>query len=144
MGKFTKPPRLSVKAQWPRTGSVYEESMRYKCQAIEGHPQTDLQTVPFRDRSVFGGCSLERASTQCPGYHLASFLSLAHSLSGNATPLRKLQFSVWTPSDCQVPSQVGSSHEFNRVPSWMHPTCGHYHHNEYLRRGTSPHPIQRR
>jgi hypothetical protein len=94
--------------------------------SYRGPPTDRPPDRPFRGRSVYGRCSLERASTQCPVYHLASFLSLAHSLSGNVTPLQKLQFSVWTPSDCQVPSQVGSSHEFNRVLSWMHPRCGHF------------------
>jgi hypothetical protein len=97
---------------------------------------------PDRGRSVYGGCSLERASTQSPVYHLASFLSLLHSLSGRSAPFAEIAiYGVRKPSDCQVPSQVGSSHEFDRVLSWMHPRCGR------LRRVSSqryvPRPIQR-
>jgi hypothetical protein len=99
---------------------------------------------PDRGRSVSGGCSLERANTQYPVYHLASSLCLDHSMSGKATPFAaNANLFVRTPLYCQTSSQVGSSHEFDRVLSWMHPRCGRYRHNEYLRRGTSPHPIQR-
>jgi hypothetical protein len=35
-------------------------------------------------------------------------------------------YGVQKPSDCQVPSQVGSSHEFNRDQSWMLPRCGRF------------------
>jgi hypothetical protein len=103
---------------------------------------------------------LEMASTQIPVCHLASFLCLDHSLGGNATPLQKLQIGAWTPSYCQTSSQVGTSLEFNRVLSWMHPRCGRFRVNGYvccirqpfpnlsrnlsLRAGFLPHLIQRR
>jgi hypothetical protein len=108
-----------------------------------GPPTDRPPDRPDKGRSVFGGCSLERASTQSPVCQLASSLVLDHSLSGNATPLQKLQSKVWTPSYCQASPQAGSSQEFNRVLSWMHPTCGRYRLNEYLRRGTSQHQTQR-
>jgi hypothetical protein len=91
---------------------------------------------------------------------LASSLCLGHSLNGNATPLQKLQIKVRTPLNCQASSQAGSSLEFNRVLSWMHPRCGRFRVNGSvcdklppfpnlscnlsMRAGLLPHPIQRR
>jgi hypothetical protein len=83
-----------------------------------GPPTDRPPDRPDRGRSVYGGCSLERASTQSPVFHLASSLSLAHSLSGKSTPFAEIALKgVRKPSDCQVPSQDGSSHEFDRVLS---------------------------
>jgi hypothetical protein len=106
---------------------------------------------PDRGRSVYGGCSQERVSTRYPVHQLASSLFLAHSLSGRSTPFAVTAiFGVRKASDyAQVPSQVGSSHEVNRVVSWMHPRCVTFCHpssnlsrNLSLRGGFLPHPIQ--
>jgi hypothetical protein len=83
---------------------------------------------PGRGRSVSGGCSQERADTQYPVVIcLASPLSLAYSLSGKSTPFAENAIlGVQKPSDCQVPSQDGSSYEVNRELSWMLPRCGRF------------------
>jgi hypothetical protein len=87
--------------------------------STQGHVRTDAAFL-FHDSVQPRGAGPDGSAP------FASFLSLAHSLSGNATPLQKLQIRAWTPSNCQVPWQVGSSRKFNRVLSWMHPACGRF------------------
>jgi hypothetical protein len=100
--------------------------MQYKYQAVEAHRQTDLLILHPGAVSVSGGCSQERVSTtRSPLFRLASSLSLGPSLSGRSVPFAAIaKFWVRKPSYfCQVPSQVGSSHEVNRGLSWMPPRC---------------------
>jgi hypothetical protein len=130
---------------------------------IHREPPTDRPPDrPDRGRSVSGGCSQEMVSTRYPVHQLASSLFLAHSLSGRSTPFAATAiYGVWKPSDCQASSHVGSSHEVNRVLSWMHPRCGRFMakrdtcvafchpssnlgRNLFLCGGFLPHPIQRR
>jgi hypothetical protein len=77
---------------------------------------------------VSRGYSQERASTRSPVLRLASSLSLALSFSGRSTFLTAIAiYGARKPSNsCQVPSQVGSSHEVNRGLSWMPPRCGRF------------------
>jgi hypothetical protein len=89
---------------------------------------------------VNGGCSLERAGTLYPVYHLASSLCLGYSLSGNTPPMQSMQINVWSPSDCQASSQAGSSLVSSRVQSWMHPRCGRFRVNGYVCDKLSPFP----
>jgi hypothetical protein len=57
---------------------------------------------------------------------LAFFARVGHSLSGNATPLQKMLFKVWTPSDCHASfAAAGSSQDvLRRVRSWGHTSDG--------------------
>jgi hypothetical protein len=100
----------------------------YYYRATLNRPPTDRPPDrPDRGRGVSGGCSQERANTRGPVVQLASSLSLAHSLSGKSAPFAaNANLGVQKPSDCQVPSQVGSSHEVNRGLSWMLPRCGRF------------------
>jgi hypothetical protein len=62
-------------------------------------------------------CLPERAGTRhlC---QLAFFARVGHSLSGNATPLQKMQIKVWTPSYCHASLQAGSSQQsFSKIGS---------------------------
>jgi hypothetical protein len=94
-----------------------------------GPPTDRPPDPPPRAVSVFGGCSQERVSTaRSPLFRLVSSLSLALSLSGRSVPFAATaNFGVRKPSDfCQVPLQVGSSHEVNRGLSSMPPRCGRF------------------
>jgi hypothetical protein len=93
-----------------------------------GPPTDRPPDRPDRAVNVSGGCSQERVNTQYPVFHLASSLSLAHSLSGKSTPFAENAiYGVQKPSDyAKVPSQDVSSHEVNRDLSWMLPRCGRF------------------
>jgi hypothetical protein len=85
------------------------------------------QLLPERNVALLKVCwvSQERVSTQFPVDCLAS-LYPAHSLSGMSFPVAAMQHFLRgkKPSNsCQVSSQGSSSHEVNRVLSWMHPRC---------------------
>jgi hypothetical protein len=67
------------------------------------------------------GCLQERAGTRHASQLAASFARVDISLSGNPTPLQKMQIRVWTPSDCHASiAAAGSSQVFRRVRSWRH------------------------
>jgi hypothetical protein len=124
-----------------------------------GPPTDRPPDRPCIGKGVVRGCLQERAGTRHFISQLAFFARVGHSLSGNATPLQKMQIKVWTPSDCHASSQAGSSQQI-WVQSWMHPRCGRFRVNGYvcctrkpfpnlsrnlsLRGGFLPHPIQRR
>jgi hypothetical protein len=56
-------------------------------------------------------CLQERAGARHFS-QLAFFARVGHSLSGNATPLQKMQFKAWTPSDCHASfAAAGSSQD---------------------------------
>jgi hypothetical protein len=65
-----------------------------------------------------------RAGTRHFG-QLAFFARVGSSLSGNATPLQKMQTKGWTPSDCHASIAAGSSqYDSRRVRSWKHTDAG--------------------
>jgi hypothetical protein len=91
--------------------------------------QVSIHRVPATDRppdrpcigkGVARGCLQERAGTR-HFIQLVSFARVRYSLSGNATLLQKMQFKVWTPSDCHASLAAGSSQDDSRrVRSWKH------------------------
>jgi hypothetical protein len=84
-------------------------------------------------KGVARGCLQERAGTRHFVSQLAFFARTGHNLSGNATPLQKMQIKVWTPSDCHASSQAGSSQDVSRrVRSWKHTDAGRSRVNGFV------------
>jgi hypothetical protein len=90
-----------------------------------GPPTDRPPDRPCICKGVVRGCLQERAGTRHFS-RLAFFARVRHSLSGNATPLQKMQIKVWTPSDCDASiAAAGSSQDVSRrVRSWRHTSDG--------------------
>jgi hypothetical protein len=113
---------------------------------VSSHRGTPTDRLPDRPcicKGVARGGLQERAGTRHAS-QLAFFARVGHSLHGNATPLQKMEFKVWTPSDCHASLAAANFSQdiSRRVRSWGHTSgersrvkrdtcvaCGHHSSN---------------
>jgi hypothetical protein len=86
-----------------------------------GPPTDRPPDRPCIGKGVVRGCLQERAGTRHVSQP-AFFARVGHSLSGNASPLQKMQIKAWTPSDCHASFAAANFSQdiSRRVRSWRH------------------------